>query len=181
MARGPDSSQRAVWEVIRINYSRSITRAIKVRAKRLLITKEANLSVSLAHPSQPYRILVSCVSPFSLFNRRRRLGRDRRLFGSHEIPLRILLLERVCVTVISVATLSRLSGAFPPPNSRAPRDGRSRGKRAAGTERGLDISGVLSVISLVLLLPPNSPYPPTLVAPFTRSEPAHVHPRGLES
>lgn len=52
-------SQRAVWEVIRINYSRSITRAIKVRAKRLLITKEANLSVSLAHPSRPFRIPVS--------------------------------------------------------------------------------------------------------------------------
>lgn len=52
-------SQRAVWKVIRVNYSRSITRAIKVRAKRLLITKEANLSVSLAHPSRLYRVLVS--------------------------------------------------------------------------------------------------------------------------
>jgi len=61
-------SQRAVWEVIRINYSRSITRAIKVRAKRLLITKEANLSVSLAHPSRPFRIPVSqCPRP-SLFS-----------------------------------------------------------------------------------------------------------------
>lgn len=52
-------SQRAVWKVIRVNYSRSITRAIKVRAKRLLITKEANLSVSVGHPSHPYRVLVS--------------------------------------------------------------------------------------------------------------------------
>jgi len=51
---------------------------------------------------------------------------------------------------------------------------------------GLDISGVLSVIFLVLLLPPNSPHPPLppssppspLLAPFTRSEPAHVHPPG---
>lgn len=50
---------------------------------------------------------------------------------------------------------------------------------AAEEEGCVDISGVLSVISLVLLLPPNSPHPPTLplvVAPFTRSELAHVHP-----
>jgi len=54
------------WEAIRVNYSRSITRAIKVRAKHLLITKEANLSVSLAHlspsvsdPIRPIRFLFS--------------------------------------------------------------------------------------------------------------------------
>lgn len=119
-----------------------------------------------------------CPIPLSLFDRRQRgLGRDHRLFGTLEIPPRILLLERVCVTVISVATLSRLSGAFPPPNSRPSRwspEGRSGGE--------LDISGVLSVISLVLLLPSNSPAPPAallpLVTPFTRSEPAHVHPPG---
>lgn len=113
-------SQRERWEVIRVNYSRSITRAIKVRAKRLLITKEANLSVSLARPRLRPRSTV-CLVPLSLFDRRRRLGMDHRLFGTLEIPPRILLLERVCVTVISVATLSRLSGAFPPPNSRPSR------------------------------------------------------------
>lgn len=190
------------WEVIRVNYSRSITRAIKVRAKRLLITKEANLSVSLAQPlRQPLQQrrppcaldlpanlparLLACYSPSSLIpfaSGRPFLFRthlvslsllDRRRLGtvvystSLEIPLRILLLERVCVTVISVATLSRLSGAFPPPNSRP-----SRWSPEGGTElwgRGLDISGVLSVISVVLLLPPNSP--PSLPPSFPPATP----------
>lgn len=60
------------------------------------------------------------------------------------------LLERVCVTFISVATLGRLSGAFPPPSERSPLE---------KVGRGGGYLGVLSVISLALLLPALSPSP----------------------
>lgn len=97
------------------------------------LSKEANLSVSLRQPlRRPRTALDHSPSYPSLFNPR---SRQRRLFGSLEIPLRILLLGRVCVTVISVATLSRLSGAFPPPNSRP-----SRWSLEGELAGGLDIS-----------------------------------------
>lgn len=117
------------------------TRVIKVRAKRLLITEEANplrlartrFAISRTLGSQGF-VQVSLpppiphvVSQVSLLKQRRDVSTGTAppsvVYSacSLEIPLRILLLERVCVTVISVATLSRLSGAFPPPNSRPSR------------------------------------------------------------
>lgn len=50
--------------------------------------------------------------------------------GTRDSGWQTSFLERVCVTVISVATLSRLSGAFPPPNTRPSRR----------SDEGVDIS-----------------------------------------
>lgn len=155
------------WEVIRVNYSRSITRAIKVRAKRLLITKEANLSVSLVRPSPSraaHKVFPSCVPrPFSSNAATSRQGPPSIRLARSKFHSEFCFLN-VCALRLYLSLPLAASRAPFLPRIVAPRDSRPRGEaeQRAEAARGLDISGVLSVISLVLLLPPNSPHSPTL-------------------
>jgi len=144
-------SQRERWEVIRVNYSRSITRAIKVRAKHLLITKEANLSVSLARPS-PSTSQPPCASSLFLFSTDGSVSAETTVYWARSKFHPEFCFLNVCALWLYLSLPLAVSRAPFLPRIVAPRDGRPRGE--AGTGRGLDISGVLSVISLVLLLPP---------------------------
>lgn len=159
-------SQRERWEVIRVNYSRSITRAIKVRAKRLLITKETNLSVSLVHPSLSASA-APCVLFLFLFSTDGNVSTGATVYSARSKFHPEFCFLNVCALRLYLSLPLAVSRAPFLPRIVTPRDGRPRGEVGAGGR--LDISGVLSVISLVLLLPPNSLHSPPARRPLSSS------------
>lgn len=150
-------SQRERWEVIRVNYSRSITRAIKVRAKRLLITKEAN-SLRLAHAPFAVGLATPCALFLFLFSTDSSVSAGTTIYSVRSKFHPEFCFLNVCALRLYLSLPLAVSRAPFLPRIVAPRDGRPRGEAGAGGR--LDISSVLSVISLVLLLPPNSLHPP---------------------